>query len=182
MIHDGIIVYFFLRVHLTGSKYQYLWVNHEGEGCKTENKLLTYTNHYKNIKKEVVADLADWETLLFDVNKITLTLHRERMAKAYINSTIYGYTDWAAKKPKNISGKKFNVDSEDTELSEGEARSSTMKIVGDRLYYAKYVNGKAVERLEYFLSASKIGRYILGADLTIVGESFFEMRNHAGGP
>ncbi|MGZ3688444.1 MAG: hypothetical protein ACXWPM_09630 [Bdellovibrionota bacterium] len=89
-------------------------------------------------------ELPGWSTLDYLVKAYLLTPEYDRIVTIYNRNQTYGYGDWQLHVPKDISGRKFDGHSSALPTL-GEARVRSFTLQGDKLKFAKYVDGKAQE-------------------------------------
>lgn len=109
----------------------------DGLECQDGLRRVTFRYKYYNVRKEDAELLAGWTTIAYQVEAVTLELHRETLVLPYNENANYGYTDWAVNTEKDISGRQFNQN-EDKELERNATRERTFQIKDDQLFFAKY--------------------------------------------
>lgn len=109
----------------------------DGLDCQDGLRRVTFRYKYYNVKKEDAELLAGWTTIAYQVEAVTLELHRETLVLPYNENSNYGYNDWSVGVEKDVSGRQFNAN-EDKELERNATRERTFQIKDDQLFFAKY--------------------------------------------
>ena len=125
-----------------------------GLDCLEENKRISYVRKHDKIMKEVSSELAGWDTFYFELSTYKATVHRVRLLKFFNQYKRFGFSDWELSKSKEISGLKWDADSE-AEGKIGTIKSNTVLLEDDKLYFADYNDRQPIADRTYFYTKRK---------------------------
>lgn len=106
----------------------------EGAGCKDRAKVLAYQYDYESSVQRDSA-LEGWNTFEFRVAGVSVVNYTEDSAEVFNKEARYGFRDWSARQPKDVSGRAFSEDTAPLAVK-GQLVQQTFRIEGDRLMFA----------------------------------------------
>ena len=134
--------------------FQRLWRGFDGKECGETTSRLNDVYKFNSVQKENETHLSGWSTFDFNYESIQITIVSDSVAKSFNETQAYGYSDWQLNQPKEVTGKRFS-NQYATQPNVGLRVRSTIKLDGDTLSLARYVNGAPVEDRPYIYKKIK---------------------------
>ena len=138
-----------IRYAFLETSLQKIEIVYEGLNCSPTVRLIEFVEDWVNVSKDEQERLKGWTTFYSQLQSITAAPIAESIVTKYNDLATYDYKDWKAGEPREVSGRKYSA-SNGAEPSVGVVKARTLRIEGNKLYFARYESGAPQENLNIF--------------------------------
>ncbi|MCX6116240.1 MAG: hypothetical protein NT027_01760 [Proteobacteria bacterium] len=131
------------------SSLQKIEIVYDGLNCLPGDRRIEFVENWVNVSRDEQERLKGWISFYSQLQSITATPIAESIVLRYNQQATYEHNNWNVGEPREISGKKYSSDHE-AEPFAGVVKAKTLKIEGNKLFFARYVSGAPQENLNNF--------------------------------